>query len=357
MKLFKIVFTLTLFSLFAFSFSYAQNQGPSSYLVAHYNFNYNLRDGSGNNYTAVDTFTNGAATANPVQYVPGFDGAANNYAISFPGDTGWYRVDCGRFAPETLGVKGQLTIAFWAKWYGPVSDHSYQDIIDKRDHWDDSNMVFSVGQHSRWNYHLGLWHSSGLFSPREASSSDSIDANWHFFAITFNDTAGGNHDVAFFQDGKWTDSVNYALCVGHNAEVILGASDGGEGNEYNGALDEVSFYSRALTTQEISDLYHGYVTDVKLISNNIPTHYTLSQNYPNPFNPTTKIQFAIAKAGNYSLEVYNLLGQKVATLVNGQLNPGIHLATFDATKIASGIYLYRLTGNNVNLVKKMILMK
>ena len=89
----------------------------------------------------------------------------------------------------------------------------------------------------------------------------------------------------------------------------------------------------------------------------VPTEFALQQNYPNPFNPTTSIQFDIPKEGNYSLKVYNLLGQEVATLVNGQMNIGTHNVNFDASNLTSGMYIYRLTGNNVNLTRKMLLMK
>lgn len=88
-----------------------------------------------------------------------------------------------------------------------------------------------------------------------------------------------------------------------------------------------------------------------------PGNFRLFQNYPNPFNPTTVIQFSIPEAGIYTLKVYNILGQEVATLWNGQMNVGTHKVTFDATQLSSGIYLYQLTGNNVNFTKKMILLR
>ena len=88
-----------------------------------------------------------------------------------------------------------------------------------------------------------------------------------------------------------------------------------------------------------------------------PTAFELNQNYPNPFNPSTTIKFAVPEAGNYSLRVYDILGQEVVTLVNGQLNAGTHKVSFEASRLASGMYIYKLTGSNVNLTKKMILMK
>lgn len=89
----------------------------------------------------------------------------------------------------------------------------------------------------------------------------------------------------------------------------------------------------------------------------IPSIFSLYQNYPNPFNPTTTICFAIPEAGYYALKVYNTLGQEVSTLVNGQMGIGNYKMNFDASRLSSGIYLYSIKGNNVNISKKMILMK
>jgi pectin methylesterase-like acyl-CoA thioesterase/lysophospholipase L1-like esterase len=89
-----------------------------------------------------------------------------------------------------------------------------------------------------------------------------------------------------------------------------------------------------------------------------PKVFTLSQNYPNPFNPTTMIQFTLESDGLTTLKIYNVLGKEVATLVNGNLRAGVlHQVTFNATKLASGLYFYRLqTGKNVQ-VKKLLLLK
>ncbi len=101
----------------------------------------------------------------------------------------------------------------------------------------------------------------------------------------------------------------------------------------------------------------GTATDVNDGLSEVPTKFELNQNYPNPFNPSTTIQFAVPEAGNYSVKVFNVLGQEVATLLNGEIGSGMHKVTFDASDIASGIYVYRLVGNNVNISKKMILTK
>jgi hypothetical protein len=89
----------------------------------------------------------------------------------------------------------------------------------------------------------------------------------------------------------------------------------------------------------------------------VPKQFNLEQNYPNPFNPSTQIAFTISKAGIYTLKVYNVLGQEVATLVNRNFSPGDYTETFNANRLSSGVYIYRLSGENVNLVKKMMFMK
>jgi hypothetical protein len=89
----------------------------------------------------------------------------------------------------------------------------------------------------------------------------------------------------------------------------------------------------------------------------LPTEFKLEQNYPNPFNPTTTIEFTIPQNGRYNLSVYNILGQLVSILANDEYPPGYYKTTFNASRLASGMYIYKLSGNNVNVSKKMTLMK
>jgi len=89
----------------------------------------------------------------------------------------------------------------------------------------------------------------------------------------------------------------------------------------------------------------------------LPNGFTLFQNYPNPFNPTTEIWFGLSQPSHVRLEVYNIAGQNVATLVNRQMEAGFHTVTFDGSKVASGMYLYRLTAGGFVESKKMLLVK
>ncbi len=89
----------------------------------------------------------------------------------------------------------------------------------------------------------------------------------------------------------------------------------------------------------------------------IPIRFELSQNYPNPFNPITTIKFAVAKESDVNLSIYNVLGELVSTLVNGQMKTGYYEYEFNASQYSSGVYLYRIKAGDFVETKKMILMK
>ncbi|KAB2908693.1 MAG: lamin tail domain-containing protein [Ignavibacteriales bacterium] len=88
-----------------------------------------------------------------------------------------------------------------------------------------------------------------------------------------------------------------------------------------------------------------------------PTVYALEQNYPNPFNPSTKIRFSIPVSGTVTLSVYNAIGQKVATLINGETEAGYHEVNFDAAALPSGLYFYEINTADFKSIKKMLLLK
>ena len=97
-------------------------------------------------------------------------------------------------------------------------------------------------------------------------------------------------------------------------------------------------------------------TDIDLVDT-APSEYLLSQNYPNPFNPTTTIEFALPHSGYITLKAYNVLGEEVATLVDGDHAAGTFNTMWTASGLPSGLYFYRLTAGEYVQTKKMVLMK
>jgi hypothetical protein len=93
------------------------------------------------------------------------------------------------------------------------------------------------------------------------------------------------------------------------------------------------------------------------LASTVPEEFKLYNNYPNPFNPSTEIKFGLMKESFATLTVYDMLGRTVATLVRGQLRPGIYSATFNANGLSSGIYIYRLNAGTYVETRRMVLMK
>ena len=139
----------------------------------------------------------------------------------------------------------------------------------------------------------------------------------------------------------------------------------------NGIVDSIWFDSRGLYKRTYYTEYLGnhqiythtkiYIdsvfVDVDDHSNNIPENFYLSQNYPNPFNPSTTIEYSIPERSNVVIKVFDLLGRKVATLVNDEKSAGVYKVKFDGSSLSSGIYFYKLWTENYGTVKKMILIK
>lgn len=106
--------------------------------------------------------------------------------------------------------------------------------------------------------------------------------------------------------------------------------------------------------------YNGsfsYSYEIKVELGNMPAEFTLYQNYPNPFNPSTTINFALPVDGKVLLEVYNTIGEKVATLIDKEMNPGYHTIEFNADNLSSGVFIYRISAGNFIKSQKMLLLR
>jgi V8-like Glu-specific endopeptidase len=153
---------------------------------------------------------------------------------------------------------------------------------------------------------------------------------------------------------KGTDYSKIAFIEGHGTVIEKQKYSYSDKNlevgNYSYRLKQIDFDG----TSELSS-----VIEVEILA---PKVYSLEQNYPNPFNPSTKIKFSLASDSKLTLTVFDVLGQEVVKLVDGNLPAGAHDIDFNATKIHSGVYIYRIDatgidGTNFTSVMKMILIK
>jgi hypothetical protein len=100
----------------------------------------------------------------------------------------------------------------------------------------------------------------------------------------------------------------------------------------------------------------GPVTDIGPMENRV-VQYELAQNYPNPFNPTTNIQYSLPKWSHVTIDIYNILGQKISTLVNEEQAPGQHTVTLNGTGLATGVYLCHMQAGPFAQTRKLLLLK
>ncbi len=156
--------------------------------------------------------------------------------------------------------------------------------------------------------------------------------------------------------------VNFWNKVVNKMQLAEGEATGETGNDSDGdgipfIPEQADGLAPVFATEAIQNLIG--TTDVAHDKNSgeIVDSYQLYQNYPNPFNPTTDINFKLAEDGKVKLEVYSVLGSKVATLINGKMSAGSHSVNFNASELPSGLYFYKINVNGFSSTKKMSLLK
>ena len=238
---------------------------------------------------------------------------------------------------------------------------------------------------NRWNcYKVNLqsgdlvFFSSAIDDPANPGTSIIYDRDhagvglsadtWYHLAVSF----GGGH-MKFYIDGvlvkDWEDVLDESildissnpvnLTFGQDLPTSVYADDGTNdvawGGFFKGKIDDIKMYNRVLTDAEVFTLSESTVSVEELLVFN--RTFELSQNYPNPFKSSTTIEFTQLEKGLTTLRVYNAVGQEVATLISEELLPGTYQTTWDAGKMSSGVYFYRLSVNGFEETKKLFLLK
>ncbi|MGD8779900.1 MAG: T9SS type A sorting domain-containing protein [Ignavibacteria bacterium] len=218
-------------------------------------------------------------------------------------------------------LKRTLTMAGWTNDF-------VEDVLD------------SLTNPNNWDYAPGVNVANNMFLDPQFTDTEMlahVDSLIDFIHGIATDKLDNTWPYKMTYPPAWPlpEDLSYT-----NSALIHGGSDGF-------AIGDLNWFP---------EQKEQWVTGVEVIDE-LPQGFELSQNYPNPFNPTTKIKFSIAAQGNYALKIYNVLGQEVAQLHSGELNIGTYETTFNASRLGSGVYFYTLIGDNVNITKKMMLIK
>ncbi len=233
-------------------------------------------------------------------------------------------------------------------------------------------------------YH-GITNAFRIYSPDgatwNATVADTLPLNWNqwfglIFSINRFSFDGAGEDTVGF--GGSYNPLNSTGLPAHFDSVTYKITIGPIDSQYTGktiVLDS-SFYRPigrwkwagpdAFPTwggPYTFTIFDPSVLDVNVIpGSGLPTKFALNQNYPNPFNPTTEIKFDLPKRSKVNISIYNVLGQKVKTLLDDEKAAGSYMADWDGTSdggnsVSSGVYFYRMQAGNFQETKKMMLLK
>ena len=169
----------------------------------------------------------------------------------------------------------------------------------------------------------------GLYAP------DGTGLGYHAFA---GEASGGKLSTQILDDDTAFDGM-------YSDYVSSGGSDAPWGGPASIHFTAHDSFKGIISSEEVA------------VDEAAPAAFAVAQNSPNPFNPTTTIDFNIAEAGNVSIDVFNVAGQKVDTITSGYMSAGAHTATWDASAFSAGVYFYTVKAGNVSKTMKMTLLK
>lgn len=269
--------------------------------------------------------------------------------------TSWSQVSAGL---GNAAVTALLTAANGDLYAGTFNTGLYKS-VDNGATWTKTSMtypfIWSLGQSANGKLYAGTYGGGVFRSINNGANWYSINnglAATHIYSITTDPqnhvfVSGWGQGVYSLTSGvmdNQDDNWNYMGMGGIEVSAVVI-------NPSNGALI-------AFTSNGGIYVNNSPVTSIGVKGeSDVPGAYSLSQNYPNPFNPSTVIRFAIPVAGNVELRIYNSLGEKVADLVDGFTEAGSHTVQFDASRLPSGIYFYRLVSGSFVETKRMVLIK
>ena len=273
-------------------------------------------------------------------------GIRNAFIMARDSSNGHVRIaisdSAGNYSFNSL-FEGTYYLVFYAKGYDAL-------FYPNSDEWENATAIHLNGSMSNVNVELtkqdSMMHrGSGQFVGRiHSRSGAALPGVLVTVKNSANITVGqsitdatGTYTISGMMQGSYTITASLS--------------------QYSSQQQSTSYDPNSGTTQINNFTMPESTTSVETSVKNGPSNYVLNNNYPNPFNPSTVISFSIPEASHVKLSVYNILGQKVAQLMNKNLTAGNYKVDFNAAHLSSGVYLYRLETNNFTSTKKMILTK
>ena len=313
---------------------------------------------------------------NNVVYIESEDGVTWNYTdIRYITDYQWedtIRAYCD--VDAVYDNDGNLHVVWNASGYFADQGAIFTDKCFLY-HWSESSGISMV--HNAWHWSVpGAWNRSASKMSIGVDAYNNLYYLWTHFD-TLDISAGGLSNgelyMAYSEDGgvTWSDAENITNSPSPNCQP--GNCDSDHWSSLAEVVDEHLhvFYvndkdaggipqSEGLETENPM-LYLRYpnplLVGVEDDEPTLPTKITLHQNHPNPFNSTTTIRYSLTNGSDVQIDIYNLLGQKVKTLINSRMDAGKHSVTWEASRMASGIYFYKLTIGDKVFTKRMTLLK
>jgi len=196
---------------------------------------------------------------------------------------------------------------------------------------------------------------------REYTYEGQMDSNWFESGSSYDLGATSFHLIT--PDGTGVGYFNFAgeTAGGKNGIMYLDSGSIYDGMycDYNSRDENHTVPNDDFSGQWFigQDSITGTITPGVGIAESAPTAYTVAQNSPNPFNPTTTISFSLGEAGSFAIDVYNVAGQKIDTLVNEFMDAGSHSVVWDASDFSAGVYFYTVKSGDFSKTMKMTLIK
>jgi photosystem II stability/assembly factor-like uncharacterized protein len=254
--------------------------------------------------------------------------------------------------------------------------------------WNRTGPIYSAMSLLTSGTNLFVGTMSGVYlSTNNGNNWIDVNTGFHDYGVYSLSASGGNLYAGAMQGGvylstnngtRWTRmgltvpiwsfaTIGTNLFAAATSGVYLSTNNGASWTEVYQCVGDDYINTLAISGPYLLLGTKGYgtwrrpisemVTSVEMSSNSQPAGFGLEQNYPNPFNPNTTINYRLPKNGHVTIKVYDILGNEVKTLVNEYKPAGEYSVNFDAGKLSSGMYIYRITAGGYTAAKKMTLIK